>query len=95
MSALADLYECQWLVACPREEHAPMYERLFGFRPMAEPRRYFGVDFQTRLLAVRREELREHVRPNHAMTEAWAEALSELRPCAGEARRPCAAGATA
>lgn len=95
MAALADLYRCEWLVACPREEHALLYERLFGFRAMAEPRRYFGMNFHTRLMAVRREELREQVRLNHVMTSAWTEALGELRSCAGEWRGACAAEATA
>jgi hypothetical protein len=31
LAALADFYEVDWLVACPREEHSPIYERLFGF----------------------------------------------------------------
>ena len=38
MAALAEFYEAQWLIACPRMEHAPLYQRLFGFRPLAEPR---------------------------------------------------------
>ena len=79
MAALADLFQCEWLTACPRQEHAPMYQRLFGFRPMAEPRKYFGVDFETQLLAIRREELREYVRCFKPMTAAWAEALAGLK----------------
>ncbi|HEV2447128.1 MAG TPA: hypothetical protein VGS58_14450 [Candidatus Sulfopaludibacter sp.] len=79
MAALSDVFQCEWLAACPRQEHAPMYQRLFGFRPMAEPRRYFGVDFETQLLAIRREELREYVRGFKPMTAAWTEALGGLK----------------
>jgi hypothetical protein len=43
MAALADLYRVEWLVACPRVEHAEAYQRMFGFRPLAAPRQYFGV----------------------------------------------------
>ena len=39
-AAMADQYGSEWLVACPRLEYAPMYERLFGFRKLADPRRY-------------------------------------------------------
>ena len=59
MAAMADFYEAEWLMACPRMEHSAMYQRLFGFRPMAEPRPYHGVKFETQLLAVRRSELKE------------------------------------
>ncbi len=83
MAALADWFETEWLVACPREEHMGTYERLFGFRAMAEPRRYFGVDFQTRLLAIRREELRERVESVGAMWSAWRAALEGLRGAEG------------
>jgi len=83
MAALADWFETAWLVACPREEHAGAYERLFGFRAMAEPRRYFGVDFQTRLLAIRREELRERAESAGAMWPAWRAALDGLRGAEG------------
>ena len=60
MAAMADFYEAEWLVACPRKEHSEMYQRLFGFRP-GDPRPYHGVKFETQLLAVRRSELREFV----------------------------------
>jgi hypothetical protein len=78
MAALADLYEVGWLMACPRMEHSPMYQRLFGFRPLAEPRPYHGVKFETQLLAVRRTELREYVREAKPMTRAWGSALANL-----------------
>jgi hypothetical protein len=31
MAALAEFHGVQWLVACPRVEHSPVYQRLFGF----------------------------------------------------------------
>jgi Acetyltransferase (GNAT) domain len=84
MAAMADFYEAEWLVACPRMEHAAMYQRLFGFRPMAEPRQYHGVKFETQLLAVRRSELRNFVSQAKPMTKAWGFALANLMagpPC--------------
>jgi len=79
MAALSDLFETAWLVACPRVEHASVYQRLFGFRQLAEPRQYYGVRFQTQLLGVRREEIRNHVRDQSCMLIAWQEALAHLR----------------
>lgn len=78
MAAMADFYEAEWLVACPRMEHSAMYQRLFGFRPMAEPRPYHGVKFETQLLAVRRSELKEFVREAKPMKKAWSLALANL-----------------
>lgn len=43
------LAEVGWLVACPIEEHSPIYQRLFGFVQPAEPRRYFGLKVRTSL----------------------------------------------
>ncbi|HEY2012611.1 MAG TPA: GNAT family N-acyltransferase [Bryobacteraceae bacterium] len=83
MAALSDLFQSEWLAACPRQEHALIYQRLFGFRAMAEPRRYFGVDFETQLLGIRREELRENVRFIKPMKNAWAEALAGLQVSIG------------
>lgn len=71
MAALAEFYEAGWLVACPRQEHSPVYQRMFGFRPLAEPRQYFGVSFKTQLLAVRVEDLRRHVSRERPMVQAW------------------------
>lgn len=78
MAALAEFYEVGWLVACPREEHSLVYQRMFGFRPIAEPRQYFGVSFQTQLLAVRVEELRGYVGNERPMMEAWCDALGQI-----------------
>lgn len=78
MAAMADQYRCEWLVACPRLEYTPIYERLFGFRKLAEPRQYFGVKFQTQLLGTRRNDLREFVRGSKPMRESWAAAMREL-----------------
>jgi len=78
LAALADFYNVPWLVACPRVEHAHTYERLFGFQAMAAPRRYFGVAFDTVLLAVQTEAIRGHAASHHLMTAAWSEALDRL-----------------
>lgn len=78
MAALADFYQVGWLVACPRAEHAPVYQRMFGFKLLAPPRQYYGVNFQTQLLGIRRSELRHHVRGAKPMTNAWREALVHL-----------------
>lgn len=78
MAALADFYGIEWLVACPRVEHAESYQRMFGFRPLAAPRKYFGVSFETQLLGVRRDEIQKYVRDEEPMTAAWANALKYL-----------------
>ncbi len=78
MAALAEYYEADWLVACPRVEHTEVYQRMFGFRPLAEARQYFGVKFQTQLLGVRRNELAEYVRAARPMMAAWQNALERL-----------------
>jgi hypothetical protein len=78
MAALADFYDVGWLVACPRVEHARSYERMFGFQPMAAPRRYFGVAFDTTLLGVRTHALRAHVASKRLKTSAWSDALDRL-----------------
>ncbi len=76
MTALADLPETEWLVACPRVEYSPIYQRLFGFRPLAAPRRYFGVSFETELLGIRRAEIRSLADAVKPMRAAWSEALA-------------------
>jgi len=81
MAAMADFYEAEWLMACPRMEHSAMYQRLFGFRPMAAPRPYHGVKFETQLLAVRRSELKDYVREAKPMKKAWGQALTNLMAC--------------
>ena len=78
MAALAEFYEVEWLIACPRMEHAPIYQRMFGFRPMAEPRPYFGVKFETQMLGVRRVELKMRVSDARPMRNAWQTALAHL-----------------
>jgi len=83
MAALADFYDVGWLVACPRVEHAATYQRMFGFAPLADPRQYYGVKFETQLLGIRRTALQDYVRgakpQNHqVMTTAWMEALVGL-----------------
>jgi len=78
MAAMADFYETEWLMACPRLEHSTTYQRLFGFRPMAEPRPYHGVKFETGLLAVRRSEIKDRVCEAKPMRLAWSTALTKL-----------------
>jgi len=78
MAALADLYDAGWLVACPRVEHCRAYQRLFGFRALAGPRRYFGVNFETQLLGIRPSELREFVAGRKVIVDAWDEARRAL-----------------
>ena len=78
MAALAEFYEVEWLVACPRVEHAQAYQRMFGFAALAAPRRYFGVSFETQLLGIRVAGLREYVRERRPMVAAWSAALAGL-----------------
>ena len=66
-----------------------MYQRLFGFRPMAEPRPYHGVKFETQLLGVRRSELRDLVGQAKPMTKAWNSALANLALANLAASAPC------
>ena len=77
MAALAS-YETKWLGACPRVEHASTSQRFFGFQELAEPRKYFGVNFRTQLLGVRTERLRAHVDGMTPARNAWPAALEQL-----------------
>jgi hypothetical protein len=79
MAALASFYDAGWLVACPRVEHATTYQRMFGFQPLATPRQYFGVGFQTQLLATSREALQKYVHGAKPLTNAWSDALARLK----------------
>ena len=78
MAALADVFDAQWMVACPRVEHAGVYQRMFGFQPLAEPRQYFGVSFSTQLLGIRRQDLEAYVRSARPLHEAWLRARRYL-----------------
>ena len=78
LAALADFYEVDWLVACPREEHSHIYERLFGFVRLAAPRQYFGVKFRTSLLAVTREQLHRYTQGARCMSAALTNASEYL-----------------
>lgn len=80
LAALADVYGVHSVVACPREEHAPIYRRLFGFKGLAAPRPYFGVSFCTELLGVARAELHEYTRDMKLMRNACGNALADLAP---------------
>lgn len=76
--ALADYHQAEWVVACPREEHAVFYERMFGFRLLGEPRPYYGVNFRTALMAVPLAEIRETASRVRSMRCAWREAWQSL-----------------
>lgn len=78
MAAIADLYDVRWLVACPRVEHVHVYQRMFGFRPLAAPRKYFGVNFETQLLGIERAAIHDYVRQDPRMTDACSQALARL-----------------
>ena len=77
MAALAERYGVEWLTACPRVEHSAVYQRLYRFRPMAEPRRYFGVSFETELLGIRLDEVRELAKGVRWMGSAWEAAREQ------------------
>jgi hypothetical protein len=53
--------------------------KLFGFEPLAAPRQYFGVSFETQLLGVRMEQLADNVKDRKIMRRAWLNALDYLR----------------
>lgn len=78
VAAMADYYRVGWLVACPRMEHSHLYQRLFGFRPLAEPRPYFGVRFQSQMLGIRLETLWNYVSRAKFMQDAWSDAFAQL-----------------
>jgi hypothetical protein len=78
MAALGERYGVEWLTACPRVEHSEIYQRLYGFRPMAEPRKYFGVSFETELLGIRLEEIRERALRVAWMGRAWEAARAQM-----------------
>ncbi len=84
MAALADFYQVEWLVACPRVEHVQVYEKLFGFTPLAAPRPYFGVRFETQLLGIRLTDLEANVRGRSLMRNSWQDALAYLRSALAE-----------
>ena len=77
-AALAEFWSVEWLVACPRIEHTAVYQRMFGFRALAAPRKYFGVNFETQLLGIRRVELESRVEYEKPMRNAWSSALAVL-----------------
>lgn len=93
LAALADTFETGWIVACPRPEHSPIYQRMFGFRPLAPARQYYGVSFSTELLGLRRDELRRNASRFAPMREAWREAGGasglHCRPRMGDDRERC------
>jgi hypothetical protein len=78
MAAMADVFDTRWLVACPRVEHAEIYQRMFGFEVWAAPRTYFGVSFSTQLLGISREGLKEFVRDRRPLYQAWQRAREYL-----------------
>lgn len=70
--------DVEWLVACPRVEHASIYEKMFGFRRLAAPRQYFEVNFHTQLLGIRRVELSDFVAGREVIASAWRSAHEDL-----------------
>lgn len=78
MAALGERYGVEWLTACPRVEHSEIYQRLYGFRPMAAPRKYFGVSFETELLGIRMAEIRERAANVGWMRRAWENARAQM-----------------
>ena len=88
MAALAEVYEAEWMVACPRMEHSPIYQRVFGFQRLAAARRYFGVSFETEMLGLRREELRRTAAQIKPMREAWDSAAADARRVKAAAADP-------
>jgi hypothetical protein len=79
MGAVAEYYGVEWLVACPRVEHVMVYRRLFGFRPLADPRRCVGVASETQLLGIRVAELRHRIRNHADLQAAWSDGLLRFR----------------
>jgi len=51
---------------------------MFGFKPLAPPRQYFGVKFEAQLLGMRREELRAYISGERPMMSAWSNAFANL-----------------
>jgi hypothetical protein len=86
MAALAEVSGAEWLVACPRMEHTRIYQNLFGFQPLASPRKYFGVNFETQLLGIRLADLRAYVKNDKPMMQAWSAALEMLAEGSGSQR---------
>lgn len=78
MAAMADRFETGWLVACPRVEHVQIYQRMFAFEPIAPARKYFGVAFETQLLAITRQSFRAHAARFRPMREAWEKAMDTV-----------------
>jgi hypothetical protein len=78
MAALGERCGVEWLAACPRVEHSETYQRLYGFRPLAEPRRYFGVSFETELLGIRLADMKELAGRVRWMEKAWGDSRSTI-----------------
>lgn len=79
VAALAELCEVEWLIACPRLDHAHLYQNLFGFQPQAEPRQFFGVKLTAQLMAVSLSQLRAYIQYDDRMLDSWVAALGRLR----------------
>jgi len=80
VAALAEFHRVRWVLACPRVEHVSVYQHLFGFQPCAEPRTYYGVKFETQLMAISLGQLRAYVQHDTRMMEAWARAGEAICP---------------
>jgi hypothetical protein len=79
IGAVANFYDVEWFVACPRLEHVHSWARMFGYKPIAAPRQYYGVAFQTQLLAVRRRDAQKHLKDGGTLQAACDEAAASLR----------------
>jgi len=88
VAALAEVYDVEWILACPRMEHVHVYQNLFGFQPQAEPRSGIGVKLIAPLMATSLSQLRAYVQYDQRMIEAWQAASQRLR---GESVLPLAA----
>ena len=78
MAAMADFYEVDYFVGCPRVEHTELYMRWFGFEQLAPPRQYYGVSFQTALLGVTRPGLHLHTQHVKVMQQARRDAFEHI-----------------
>jgi hypothetical protein len=79
MAALASFYQTRWLIACPRVEHTLIYQRMFKFKPLAAPRRYFGVKFETQLLGIERQDFEHQISRANDDQEVWNTLLAQLK----------------
>ena len=78
MAAMADQYGSEWLVACPRLEYVPMYERLFGFRKLAGAATVLRGELSDSVTGYAAEGFAGVVQGCKSMRESWELALKEM-----------------